>query len=132
MLKKIAKIRRKNMKYNAPLFSSSFFGPHLTSINPSYPLGVELRLTGKEKWGNHTWYLSKKWGWKERSIIVCIELFYSSWGEDRYISFSDFGNFFQHVKKLLNFWNFVNIKMAKSKLNHLGFYCKLDFLIGKS
>ena len=38
-----------------------------------------------------------------------------------------FGNFFQHVKKLLNFWNFVNIKVAKSKLNHLGFYCKLYF-----
>ena len=38
-----------------------------------------------------------------------------------------FGNFFQHVKKLFNFWNFLNIKMAKSKLNHLDFYCKLDF-----
>ena len=68
--KKLQKLEEKSN--NAPLFSSSFFGPHLTSINPSYPLGVELRLTGKEKWGNHTWYLSKKWGWKERSIIVCI------------------------------------------------------------
>ena len=38
-----------------------------------------------------------------------------------------FVNFFQHVKKLFNFGNFVNIKVAKSKLNHLGFYCKLDF-----
>ena len=38
-----------------------------------------------------------------------------------------FGNFFQLVKILLNFWNFVNIKVAKSKLDHLGFYCKLDF-----
>ena len=37
------------------------------------------------------------------------------------------GNFFQHVKKLLNFWNFVNIKVAKAKLDHFGFYCKLDF-----
>ena len=35
-----------------------------------------------------------------------------------------FGNFFQHVKKLLNFWNFVSIKVAKFKLNYLGFYCK--------
>ena len=35
--------------------------------------------------------------------------------------------FFHHVKKLLNFWNFVNIKVANSKLNHLGFYCKLYF-----
>ena len=52
---------------------------------------------------------------------------------ERYIFFSNFRNFFQHVKKLLNFWNFVNIKVAKSKLNHLGFYCKLDFfLIGQS
>ena len=31
-----------------------------------------------------------------------------------------FGNFFQHVKKLINFGNFVNIKVAKFKLNHLG------------
>ena len=31
------------------------------------------------------------------------------------------------MKKLLNFWNFVNIKVGKSKLDHLGFYCKLYF-----
>ena len=31
------------------------------------------------------------------------------------------------MKNLLNFWNFVNIKVAKFKSNHLGFYCKLDF-----
>ena len=31
-----------------------------------------------------------------------------------------FAKFFQHVKKLFNFWNFVKIKMAKFKLNHLG------------
>ena len=30
------------------------------------------------------------------------------------------GNFFKHVKKLFNFWNFVKIKVAKFKLNHLG------------
>ena len=35
-----------------------------------------------------------------------------------------FAKFFQHVKKLFNFWNFVKIKMAKFKLDHLGFYCK--------
>ena len=28
--------------------------------------------------------------------------------------------FFQHVKKLINFGNFVKIKVAKFKLNHLG------------
>ena len=31
-----------------------------------------------------------------------------------------FANFFQHVKKLINFGNFVKIKVAKFKLNHLG------------
>ena len=31
-----------------------------------------------------------------------------------------FGNFFQHVKKLIDFGNFVKIKVAKFKLNHLG------------
>ena len=31
-----------------------------------------------------------------------------------------FGNFFQHVKKLINFGNFVKIKVSKFKLNHLG------------
>ena len=41
------------------------------------------------------------------------------------------GNFFQHVKKLLNFWNFVNIKVAKSKLDHFCFYCKLYFFVRK-
>ena len=31
-----------------------------------------------------------------------------------------FAIFFQHVKKSINFGNFVKIKMAKFKLNHLG------------
>ena len=31
------------------------------------------------------------------------------------------------MKKSLNFWNFVNIKVPKSKLDHLGFYCISDF-----
>ena len=36
-----------------------------------------------------------------------------------------FCSFFQHVKKTsLNFWVFVNIKVAPAKLDHLGFYCK--------
>ena len=76
------------------------------------------------KIGPITWFLSKKWGWKERSNILCIEL--RGW-RTGFLFFLFFGNFFQHVKKLLNFWNFVNIKVAKSKLDHLGFYCKLDF-----
>ena len=44
-----------------------------------------------------------------------------SWGGGPVYFFSFFfGNFFQHVKKLLKFWNFVKIKVAKFKLNHLG------------
>ena len=31
--------------------------------------------------------------------------------------------FFQHAKKILNFWNFVNIEVTPFELNHLGFYC---------
>ena len=31
-----------------------------------------------------------------------------------------FGIFFKYVKKLFNFWNFEKMKLAKSKLNHLG------------
>ena len=30
----------------------------------------------------------------------------------------------QQVKKLLNFWDFVNIKVDPAKLDHLGFYYK--------
>ena len=37
-------------------------------------------------------------------------------------AFFFFGNFFQCLK-LLNIWKFVNIKVAKFKLTHLGFYC---------
>ena len=44
-----------------------------------------------------------------------------SWGGGPVYFFSFFfGNFFQHVKKLLKFWNFVKIKVAKFKLSHLG------------
>ena len=67
------------------------------------------------------WFLSKKWGWKERSIIVLRGRRAGA------IFFLFFGNFFQQVKKLLNFWDAVNIKVAKFKLDHLRFYCKLDF-----
>ena len=35
-----------------------------------------------------------------------------------------FVNFFQHLKKLLNFCKLVNIKVSDFKLDHLGFYCK--------
>ena len=31
-----------------------------------------------------------------------------------------FANLFQNVKELINFGNFVKIKVAKFKLNHLG------------
>ena len=32
--------------------------------------------------------------------------------------------FFEHVKKILNFQISASIKVAKFKLDHLGFYCK--------
>ena len=51
------------------------------------------------------------------TIIVCIELM--GWWTG-FLFFYFFGNFFQHVKKLINFRNFVKIKVAKFKLNHLG------------
>ena len=53
-------------------------------------------------------------------------------GRTGFLFYFSFGNFFRHVKKLLNFLNFVNIKVSKFKLNHLGFFCKLYFLIGQS
>ena len=56
------------------------------------------------------------------------------WGWAGFLFFYLFGNFFQHVKKLPNFWNFVKIKVAKFKLNHM-YGLKLHirfFLIGPS
>ena len=58
------------------------------------------------------------------SLFLCVA---QAVGVARHKNKFFFGNFFQHVKKLINFLNFVNIKVAKSKSNHLGFYCKLDF-----
>ena len=60
----------------------------------------------------------------EKKIFLCVA---QAVGEAQHIFFFFLESFFQHVKKLINFWNFVNIKVAKSKSNHLGFYCKLDF-----
>ena len=67
--------------------------------------------------------------WKKIAKIkkqICTPIWYPK-GKKIAQGVEDRANFFQHVKKLLNFWNFVNIKVAKSKLDHLGFYCKLDF-----
>ena len=51
---------------------------------------------------------------KGRPIWIALLLIYS-------------GNFFQHVKKILKFWNFLNIKVAKFKLNHLGLIANLVY-----
>jgi hypothetical protein len=52
---------------------------------------------------------------------VCKEIFLELvGGRPGFLFFIFFGKLFQHVKKLLNFWNFVKIKGAKFKLNHLG------------
>ena len=66
----------------------------------------------------------------EKRGALCCVLCYSNSSGGGGLGFYFFillAFFFQHVKKLLNVWNFVNIKVAKSKLDHLGFYCKLDF-----
>ena len=53
----------------------------------------------------------------ERKKILCVAQVV---GEGRHKKNIFFGNFFQHVKKLINFRTFVKIKVAKFKLNHLG------------
>ena len=88
--------------------------PHPTSINPSYPLDVGLRLTGKENWANHTWFLSKKWGWKERSIIVCIELFLELMGGwPGFLFFFNFWHFFSICEKITQFLEFCKDQGGK-------------------
>ena len=52
----------------------------------------------------------------ERKIFLCIP-------QGGVVDFFVLDKFFQHVKKILNFWNFVSIKVAPFMLNHLGFYC---------
>ena len=44
--------------------------------------------------------------------------------EDRRKKIFFFEQFFSTCEKITQFWNFVTIKVAKFKLNHLGFYCK--------
>ena len=61
---------------------------------------------------------------EKTSFFQPLEELFSSLGRAGFLSFYFLGYFLQRVKKLLNFWNFVNIKVAKFKLNHLGFYCK--------
>ena len=88
--------------------------PHPTSINPSYPLGVGLRLTGKENRAIHTWFLSKKWGWKERSIIVCIELFLKLMGgRPGFLFIFYFWHFFSTCEKITQFLEFCKDQGGK-------------------
>ena len=53
----------------------------------------------------------------KKKIFLCVA---QGVGVARHKKYFFFGNFFQHVKKLINFGNFVKIKVAKFKLNHLG------------
>jgi hypothetical protein len=69
----------------------------------------KMRMITKE---HHTVY---------RAILMCSS---GGGGGPAQKKIKKFGNFFQHVKKLLNFWILVNIKVAPAKLDHLGFYCK--------
>jgi hypothetical protein len=57
----------------------------------------------------------------EKKIFLCVA---QGVEVDRSNFFFFFGNFFLHVKKLFNFRDVVNIKVAKFKLDYLGFYCE--------
>ena len=64
---------------------------------------------------------------EEKNILM-----YSSKGvADRSKFFFGFGEIFEQMKKILNFWNFVNIKVAPFKLNHLGNWVSFDRAISK-
>ena len=52
--------------------------------------------------------------------MLCIELFLCVAQAVEVARCNFFGIFFQHVKKLFNFWNFVKIRVAKFKLNQTG------------
>ena len=58
-------------------------------------------------------YLGKE---SEKKILMC-----SSGGGGGPAQKKNLDNFFQHVKKLLNFWNFVNMKVAKHSVKPFGF-----------
>ena len=53
-------------------------------------------------------------------ISFTILMYSSGGGGPGFYFFYFFGNFFQHVKKIFNFWNFVKIKVAKFKLSQTG------------
>ena len=55
----------------------------------------------------------------EKKIFLCVAQGVEV-GRHKKNFFLGGGNFFQHVKKLINFENFVKVKVAKFKLNHLG------------
>ena len=54
----------------------------------------------------------------KKKIFLCVAQGVEVARHKKYFFFWQF--FFQHVKKLFNFGNFVKIKVAKFKLNHLG------------
>ena len=79
-----------------------------------------LRLTGKEKMGqSHMIFVQKMRMKREEHYSGYRAILRALGGRPGFLFFYFFGKFFQHVKKLLNFWNFVKIKVAKFKLNHL-------------
>ena len=64
---------------------------------------------------------------EEHHIVYRTILMYSSGGGGggpEQIFFLVLDKFFEHVKKILNFQISASIKVAKFKLDHLGFYCK--------
>ena len=53
----------------------------------------------------------------EKNTLMCSS---GGGGGPAQFFFIFFANFFQYVKKLINFGNFLKIKVAKFKFNHLG------------
>ena len=78
---------------------------------------LQIYVPGMEFWFFFKSMYPSTWNLDFVSLLMC-----SSGGGGGPVQkiFFLFAKCFQHVKKLFNFWNFVKIKMAKFKLNHLG------------
>ena len=133
--KKLPKKKKKNCSgppppehYNAPLFSSSFFGQKsLFFLQIHVPGYMEFCFFFKSMYPG-TWnFVSSSNPCTRVHESEKKKYFLIMGGWTGFLFSFFFGNFFQQVKKLLNFWDAVNIKVAKFKLDHLRFYCKWDF-----
>ena len=142
MLKKIAKIRKK--KYTGPPPHEHFFFLWGTK-GKKLPLWHQMEKTffGGPKEIKTSFFQASPlrnffFSWSLKGsffLLVPQRKFFSLWspkgkkfahgGEGRRKSFYFLGNFFKYVKKLINFLNFLNIKVAKSK--SFGFLLQIGF-----